>query len=158
MHDVLFTLICSLQKKIPERINTHLRTLSRINLLSLRWTTQNIVIPPGLPHALLPPALALAPPTTYPTHGREPNKTKEDVRADGQRFSSGRKGHPKQGGSTYRVSRNWRSSLPWIFWGEPVCCCKIVVVDGESRPHPYRRKHQASSVDSPLFKSISEAS
>ena len=121
---------------------------ARPQLLSLRWQQQTSWL---IPHAFLF-QLALALPSAYPTHGRERNKTKEDVRTDGRRFSSGRKGHPKQGRSTYRVCRNWRSSLPWIFWGRPVRCCKIVDFDGKSRHHPSRRKDQASSVDSPLLK------
>ncbi len=73
-------------------------------------------------------------------------------------FTSGRKGHPKQGGSTYWVCRNRRSSLPWFFWDGPICCCKIVDFDGGAQCHPSRRRDQASSVDSPLFRSISKAS
>ena len=45
---------------------------------------------------LIPSPLALAPPTTYPTHGQGQNKMKEVVQTDGYRFSSGRKGNPKQ--------------------------------------------------------------
>ena len=147
----------SYSKKIPEdRKSTwwghHLACTPSTPLSSWQQQTSWLI-----PHALLSP-LALALPSTYPTHGRERNKTKEDVRTDGRRFSSGRKGHPKQGRSTYRVCWNWRSSLPWIFWGGPICCCKIVDFDGKSRRHPSRRKDQASFVDSPLFKSISEAS
>ena len=94
----------------------------------------------------------------HPSHGQERSKTKEDFHTDGTGFSSGRKKHPKQGGSTYRIHRNRRSSLPWVFWGGPICRCRRVDSDGGSWLNPSRWRDQTSSVDSPLFKSISKAS
>ena len=107
---------------------------------------------------LIPSPLALAPPTTYPTYGQGQNKMKEVVQTDGYRFYSGGKGHPQQGRLTCWVCRNRRLSLPGFFWDRPVCCCKIVGFDGGARRHPSIRRDQASSVDSPIFKNISETS
>ncbi len=140
---------------IPKNMHRHHTTYSHASALlphsSLSLPLNNKIM--VIPHTLLSP-LALAP---LPTPTLHIDKD-EDVWPNGQKFSSGRKGHPKQGRSTYWVCWNRRLSLPWHFWEGAIFCCKVVHFDGGSQCYPTRRRDRASSVDSPLLKSISKAS
>ncbi len=130
---------------------------ARASLLSLprmRLLSPSIIFTIPAPSSLH--LLMLLPST--PSHGRGQFKqTKEGDQTDGQRFPPRRKGHPKQGRESYRVRRNRRMSLPWVFWDWPVCRFEIVDYDGGSHCHPPRRRDKASSLDTPLSESISEA-
>ncbi len=122
--------------------------------LSLHWTTKSLWSPtPSSLHSLLIP-----PPT--PTFYMDKSKTKWKRMTNpmARDFVLLWNRHAKQGGLTYWVRWNRRLSLPWVLGEWPICCCKIVDFDGRSQRYPSRRRDQESSVDSPLFKSISKAS
>ncbi len=132
----------------------HMSSKSGLALPCMQLLSPSIIMTIPAPFSLH--LLVLLPST--PSHGWGQFKhTKEHDQIDSQRFPPRRKGHPKQGGESYRVRRNRRTSLPWVFWDGPVCCFEIVDYDGGSRRHPPRRRDKASSLDSPLSESTSKA-
>ncbi len=136
------------------RTLAHTSSKSQLALPCMQLLSPLIIMTIPAPSSLH--LLVLLPST--PSHGRGRYKqTKEDDQTDGQRFPPRRKGHPKQGRESYRVRQNRRTSLSWDFWDWPVCRFKIVDYDGGSWHPPPRMRDKASSLDSPLSESISNA-
>ncbi len=145
---------CFSRERMVLRTHVHTSSKSKLALPHMQLLSPLIIMTNPAPSSLH--LLVLLQST--PSHGRGQFKQmKEDDQTDGPRFPPRRKGHPKQGGESYRVRRNRRTSLPWVFWDGLVCHFKIVDYDGGSQRHPPRKRDIASSLDSPLSESISEA-
>ena len=101
------------------------------------------------PHSLSslhPSTLSLHPPYpkhAYPKHGREQHKANEDVHPGGQRFYTGRKGHPNKAGrpigSVGTEDRNFRE----FFGAGPFVVAKlwILMMDQDLIPPDGEIKH-----------------